>query len=230
MTAATDRGWGRVGRTPTPDRMPSAPRWVRPALPALLVLLLLATATTGCGLSTNDEPEAIDDPQAEPVEAGADAPDLSTVDDSIVVHVWFVRTDDDGETHLVEAERQVPRPPTQRSVLEALIQSPPTDAERDRGITTDIPEDVTVAEPQLRSDGVLIVELSPDFYDLQGETARNAFAQIVFTATGLSQVEMVQFERDGEPFSAVDGDGQSRTVPLTRKSYEELSPAGAQSS
>jgi spore germination protein GerM len=209
MTAATDRRRGR-------------------GLPVLVVLLLLAT-TAACGLSTNDEPEAIDDPQTEPVEAGADAPDLSTVDDTTTVHVWFVRTDEDGETHLVEAERFVPPPPTQRSVLEALIQSPPTDEERNEGTTTYIPEDVTIAEqPDLRSDGVLIVELSPDFYDLQGDTARYAFAQIVFTATGLPHVEMVQFERDGEPFNAVDGEGQSRAVPLTRKSYEELAPTGVE--
>jgi spore germination protein GerM len=188
-----------------------------------LSVLLLAVAT-GCGLSTDDEPEAIDDPASEAIDADAEGPDLGGAESTEVVHVWFLRTDDEGEAHLVEVDRKVPPPATQRRVLEALIQESPTDAERDDGISTAIPGDITINEsPDLRSDRVLIVELSADFYDLQGDTARNAFAQIVFTATGLPGVEMVQFERDGEVFRAVDGDGQSREV-LSRESYVELSP------
>jgi spore germination protein GerM len=226
MTAATDRGAERVGRTHSHGQRGRL-RWTaRPGL--LVVATLLVVAATGCGLSTNDQPEAIDEPQSEPIDTDAGAPDLSTVDGAETVKVWFLSTDDEGEVHLVEVERQVAQPATVRSLLEVLIAEPPDDEERDAGISTGIPESVTVAEePDLRSDGVLTVELSEEFYDLQGETARNAFAQIVFTATGFTatgfpDIEMVQFERDGEPFSAVDGDGQSRAGPLSRASYRGL--------
>jgi spore germination protein GerM len=189
---------------------------------ALALSVLLVAVAAGCGLSTNDEPEAIDDPVPEPVDADTEAPDLGGVDGTQPASVWFLSTGEDDETRLIEVERRVSPPPTPRQVLEALIQESPTDAERADGISTDIPDDVTIDEPpDLRSDGVLIVELSPEFYDLQGERARNAFAQIVFTATGLPEVRMVQFERDGEVFNAVDGDGQSRAV-LSRESYAEL--------
>jgi spore germination protein GerM len=138
--------------------------------------------------------------------------------------VWFLRTDGEGESHLVPVERKVPPPATQSRLLEVLVQEPPTDPERDDGISTAIPDGVTLdEEPDLRSDGVLIVKLSPDFYDLQGDTARNAFAQVVFTATSRPEVDMVQFERNGEVFRAVDGDGQSREV-LSRESYKDLGP------
>jgi spore germination protein GerM len=191
---------------------------------ALALSVLLLAGVTGCGLSTNDEPEAIDDPVPEPADSGSESADLGGADSTEVVQVWFLRTDDEGESHLVGVERKVPPPATQSRVLDVLIQEPPTDRERDDGISTAIPDDVTLnEEPELRSDHTLIVELSPDFYDLQGDTARNAFAQVVFTATGLPGVDMVQFERDGEVFRAVDGEGQSREV-LSRESYVELRP------
>ena len=194
---------------------------------ALLVLLVAAIAG-GCGLSTNDKPETIkDNVPPDLLDTETATPD-TPIGSTESVKVWFLRTDRLGDTRLVERERLVPRPATQVSVLESLIQDPPTDVERTGGISTAIPEDVTLAgQPRLRSsegDGVLTVALSDDFYDLQGETARNAFAQIVFTATELPGVDKVQFERDGEVFNAVDGDGQSRRDPLSRDSYDKLRP------
>jgi spore germination protein GerM len=209
------------------------PRRRRPALVRawgvwVALLVLLVTAAGGCGLSTNDEPETIkDNVPPDLLDTETATPD-TPIGSTESVKVWFLRTDRLGDTRLVERERLVPRPATQVSVLESLIQDPPTDVERAGGISTDIPEDVTLTgQPQLSSSdgqGVLTVALSDDFYDLQGETARNAFAQIVFTASELPGVDYVQFERDGEVFNAVDGDGQSRRDPLSTDSYDKLRP------
>jgi spore germination protein GerM len=203
------------------------PRRRRRALvrPWLALLLLVTAVAGGCGLSTNDEPETIkDNVPPDLLDTETATPD-TPIGSTESVKVWFLRTDR-LNTRLVERERLVPRPATQVSVLESLIQDAPTDVERTGGISTAIPEDVTLAgQPRLSSsDGVLTVPLSDNFYDLQGETARNAFAQIVFTATELPGVEKVQFERDGEVFNAVDGEGQSRRDPLSRDSYDELRP------
>jgi spore germination protein GerM len=192
---------------------------------AVLLVLLLAAAAGGCGLSTNDEPETIkDNVPPDLLDSEAATPEVAP-GETETVKVWFLDTDDQGETRLVARERLVPRPATQVSVLESLIQDPPNDVERTLGMSTDIPDDVTLTDqPRQRTDGVLIVNLSDDFYDLQGETARNAFAQIVYTATELPGVGKVQFERDGEVFNAVDGEGQSRSDPLSRDSYRNLAP------
>jgi spore germination protein GerM len=191
---------------------------------AVLLVLLVAVAT-GCGLSTNDEPETIkDNVPPDLLDTESATPDTST-GTTESVEVWFLGADDQGDTRLSGRERQVPIPATQVSVLEALIQDPPNGFERSLGYTTAVPEDVTLTDqPRLRSDGVLIVNLSDAFYDLQGETARNAFAQIVYTATGLQGVDSVQFELDGEVFNAVDGDGVARSDPLSRGSYAKLRP------
>jgi spore germination protein GerM len=192
------------------------------------LLVLLVALAAGCGLSTNDEPETIkDNVPPDLLDTESATPD-TTATNTESVTVWFLRPDDQGDTRLSKRERQVPLPATQVSVLESLIQDPPNGVERSLGYTTAIPEDVTVTEqPQQRSDGVLTVNLSDDFYDLQGESARNAFAQIVFTATELTGVDSVQFERDGEVFNAVDGEGQSTSAPLSRSSYDELRPEPA---
>ena len=212
MTTAVDEHF--------PRRRRGAP--VR-AVAALLVLLVTA-ATGGCGLSTNDEPETIkDNVPPDLLDTETAAPDTPT-GDTEAVKVYFLTTDDQGDAHVVDADRFVVRPATPLSVLESLIKDAPTELERVGGISTAIPDDVTVSQPRQRSDGVLIVDLSDNFYDLQGETARNAFAQIVFTATELPGVTMVQFERDGEVFNAVDGAGQSRRDPLSRASYAKLQP------
>jgi hypothetical protein len=221
MSAATDEHLHPPRRRGAPGRAAAA-----------LALLVAAAVTGGCGLSTNDEPETIRDnvPPDLLDEAESASPGEAT-EDTETAFVWFLNTDSETDTYLVRAERQVPRPATQTNVLETLITEPPSEMERLDGISTDVPEDVTLtATPRQTSGGVLIVDLSEDFYELQGETARNAFAQIVFTATGLPGVDEVQFQRDGEVFNAVDGDGQSRRDPLGRNDFDKLQLAVAESS
>jgi spore germination protein GerM len=196
---------------------------------AALVLLVMAAATgAGCGLSTNDEPETIKDnvpPDLLDTETATPETPAGGSTETETVNVWFLRTDNEGETRVTRRPRLVPRPATQIQVLETLIKEPPVEMERLGGIFTAIPEDVTVTEqPERRSDGVLIVSLSDDFYDLQGETARNAFAQIVFTASELPGITAVQFQRDGEVFYAVDGQGQSSRAPLSPGSFGNMLP------
>jgi spore germination protein GerM len=196
---------------------------------ALLLVLLVSAATAGCGISTNDEPETIkenvppdllDTETAAPETPGGSA-------ETETVNVWFLRTDREDEARVTPRPRQVPRPATQMNVLETLIKDPPIEMERLGGIFTAIPEEVTVTRQPQQRDGVLVVSLSDDFYDLQGETARNAYAQIVFTATELPGVRAVQFLRDGEVFNAVDGQGQSSREPLSRVSFRNLRPENA---
>jgi len=215
--------------TAADDKRPARRRRALARAAGAVSVLVVVAALGACGLSTNDEPETIkDNVPPDLLDTEAATPDNPTGEstETETVEVWFLTTDASGDTRVVKRPRQVPRPATQIQVLETLITEPPTGFERAGGITTDIPEDVTVTDtPRLRSDdGVLIVNLSDAFYDLQGETARNAFAQVVFTATELPNVTSVQFERDGEVFNAVDGEGQSSREPLGRRSFAKLAP------
>jgi spore germination protein GerM len=213
--------------TAADDEHPARGRRALVRAAGALAALLVTAALGACGLSTNDEPETIkDNVPPDLLDTETAAPEASADDstETETVEVWFLQTDALGETRLIKRPRQVPRPATPIQVLETLITEPPTGFERAGGITTDIPDDVTVTDtPRLRTeDGVLIVNLSDAFYDLQGETARNAFAQIVYTATELPNVNRVQFERGGEVFSAVNGDGQSTRAPLGPTDFANL--------
>jgi spore germination protein GerM len=112
---------------------------------------------------------------------------------------------------------------TAARLLEALIEQPPNEAERTDGIATRVPDNARVdGRPERTETGVLEVNLSENFYDLQGEASRLAFAQVVFTATGLDGVSSVRFLVNGRPAGVVDGDGQSRDGPVDRTAYRSL--------
>jgi spore germination protein GerM len=199
----------------------------------LLALLTgLAGVMGGCGLTTNDEPEPlaredVPDDLLDPAGAGSQ-PEPTVVGEEVTTAsatVYFLRGDDSGAFALVPANRQVASPVTAARRLEALIQMPPNQLERDGGIATRVPEAArVVGRPQVTEAGVLQVNLSENFYDLQGEASRLAFAQVVFTATEIDGVSSVRFLVNDRPAGVVDGDGQSRDGPVDRTAYRSLQP------
>ena len=214
-------GWCRITWRTSPRRRA---RWI------LASALVVGIATTGCGISTDETPEQLASdalPQdlqptgsTTTTTAPADAAEVESVG------VWFLRGAGD-DARLVRARREVPGPATVRIVLEALFNQPPNETEREAGISSAIPPDTTIEDSSLNGD-VLVLELSENFYDLEGDPSRNAFAQIVYTATGLSDVQLVQFAVDGELVEARDGSGEDQIGPLGRNDYANLDPVGNQ--
>lgn len=209
-------GWCRVTCRTSPRRRA---RWI------LAFALAVGVATTGCGISTDETPEQLASealPQdlqptgSTTTTAPADAAEVESVG------VWFLRGAGD-DARLVRARREVPGPATVRIVLEALFNQPPNETERQAGISSAIPPDTTIEDSSLNGD-VLVLELSENFYDLEGDPSRNAFAQIVYTATGLSDVQLVQFALEGELVEARDGGGEDQIGPLGRNDYANLDP------
>jgi spore germination protein GerM len=202
--------------------------WPRRA--AVLVALLACVVAPGCGLTTNDEPEQLaqeDVPDDLLDPAGtSEQPEPPVVGEEVstdTVTVYFLRADDSDAFVMVPVQRQVASPVTAARTLEALIQLPPDQFERDDGIATRVPEDArVVGRPERTDAGVLEVNLSENFYDLQGEASRLAFAQVVFTATEIDGVSSVRFLVNGRNAGVVDGDGQSRSGPVDRDAYRSL--------
>jgi spore germination protein GerM len=139
----------------------------------------------------------------------------------VVVDAWYLRTTEDRTT-LQPVQRRVTPPATAAARLEALLAGPTTQ-ENGAGISTAIPSGTTLSERPREVGNVLTVSLSRQFYDdLRGESARNAFAQVVFTATEIAGVDSVQFVLDREPFPAIDGQREQRNGPLGRDDYQSL--------
>ena len=195
----------------------------RSAATALLALGIVA----GCGLSPNDEPQAIPPENLPPGLIEPDPVTSTTLRESpgtTSVPVYFlVRVGD--ETSLTEVDREVTEAGSPSARLGALLTEPTAD-ETEAGITTAIPADlILVSEPVLDEDtGVLTVNLSSELNVIQGAELTRAVAQIVYTATELDDVLGVRFLVDGEPTQVPDDDGVESAGAVGRADYRSLAP------
>ncbi|MGH9212673.1 MAG: GerMN domain-containing protein [Acidimicrobiales bacterium] len=191
----------------------------------------LALVLTGCGVSTNDEPQAIprENVPADLLDAdvGRQGDDLEVEGtDAEQVQVWFL-VEDDEITQLHEVNRRVPWPAQAARRLDLLIgpRSGPTDEEREAGISTAIPPDARLTALPTQDGPVLEVSLSNDFYVRGGNNFIKAVAQLVFTAADIPGVEAVRFiSETGEEIPVLDGDGESQDEPVTPDDYANLDP------
>jgi spore germination protein GerM len=189
---------------------------------ALALVLVALMAASGCGLGANDDPQPLDRDNVPrgALDEGEEAQLPSG--DTTEVTVYFFQTDESGTSRLVPRAREVLWPADAETRIQALLTQPPDDVEQTDGISTFVPEDASIlSRPRLQG-GVLVVNLSENFYNLQGDSSRNAFAQLVYTATEVPGVTAVRFQQDGRTFEALDGDGRARTGPVGRDAYRNL--------
>jgi spore germination protein GerM len=190
-------------------------RHVRTALcSAALAAVTLAAA--GCGIPTDDNPRAISRENVPD-----DAVDASTEDTAsqgtVAVPISLVRSPDDPR--LVDVERRVPvtspaTGPDPAAVLETLLRATPNAQERSDGITNLIPQDTRLASQPELARGTLVVDLTTEIFDVEGENQRAAFGQIVCTANAIAGVDSVRFLVQGEP-RAVQVDSGANDGPVT---------------
>lgn len=191
----------------------------------LLHVALAAGALAGCGISADDEPAAIA-PDNLPPDLLDPNPTSSTTlppGETVPVTVYLIGESGEGP-RLVAVRREVSDPSVAGQRLRAVIDAQPSREEQDEGLTNPIPEDVELLGAVLdRETGQLVVDLSPDFFDFEGEAVINAFAQMVFSAAELDGVRTLSFEVAGEPIPATDGDG-SQTNAVDTGDYRSLRP------
>lgn len=183
---------------------------------ATLVGALLVTIA-GCGLSADQEPQAITSELLEPTETTTPATTGATTPATVYL---LVREGD--ATMLAEVQRPVEDPSRAADRIEAVLE-PVSPEEQARGFVSSIPADTVLLDTELDEDsGELVVDLSGALFDVQGKELANAFAQLVLTATEIDGVESVRFEVDGEPYRAPNADGIEQEGAVTAADYASL--------
>jgi Sporulation and spore germination len=166
-----------------------------------VVVAVCAALLAACGLPKDRNPREI---AADKIPSGLIGPSTTTQADANVpggsdVTLYFV----DGAKL-----RKVPRTAQRRDVREVLDQLVQGLGDRDPlGITTAIPKDTKVIDTQFEGQN-LVVTLSNEMLNVQSTEQRNAFAQLVYTASDLG----VQ----GVIFRVLDSSGNPEDVqPVT---------------
>jgi spore germination protein GerM len=174
--------------------------------------------TSGCGVQASEQAST-----AGPGEVPFDllSPETSTTSTTLPeltsteVVVWFVAHD-----RLIALERTVPSPASVGRVLEALITGP-TDGEAALGVRSALTG--LGVRAAAASAGVATIELTSDFAEAPTREQLYALGQLVYTATGLRNVEVVTFEIDGTRVEVPRADGSLSDRPVTRADYASLS-------
>jgi spore germination protein GerM len=187
-------------------------RWAR-AMASVVGLAVVG----GCGIPIDAQPRDIG---SKPPESVPQAVAAATTDTG--PRVYFLITPDNRQNdRLAPVSRDVAPDPA--AVLDQLFKGvSPEEATR---LRTAIPNDTRlVAPPQLRSDGVLVVDVSDAFFKSTGDLQIKAVAQIVFTTSDLGGVQRVKIEVDGRSYPWPRGDGTLADDAVTRYDYPELDP------
>jgi spore germination protein GerM len=180
----------------------------------LVPMLITVLALTGCSIqpaaSPSDLPAERADVFGEP-ETGDEAAGSNRI-------YLLAPNDPDAPQRLRAVQRDVLATP--ESVLESLFAGPNA-AERDAQLDTAIPADVQLLSARPVGQ-LLTVDLSGSFDELTPDGLRLAVAQIVSTATDVSDIESVQLRIDGEPRVWPLGNGELTERPLTTYDYPGL--------
>jgi hypothetical protein len=135
------------------------------------------------------------------------------------VRAYFLRDERVGPT-----ARQATGEAVAAGALEGLLTGP-TETEQQMGFSSAIPAGTELLGVVIE-DGVATVDLSAEFGSGGGSASMmGRVAQVVFTLTQFPTVDAVSFELDGEPVTALGGEGLLLEEPQTRADWEDLTPA-----
>ena len=216
-------------------RPPLLLRCRRDAVRWLATLALAAVASSGCGLPTDENAQAIDPEELpETLRPGFTATTTTTVPAPLTVSrpVYLLTNPQDIErTIVVEVERQVDRNATLADVLATLFGEATLAEESDAGYfnTLELFEilSATVIDGVATVD---VVHLSPEGEDSapSADEMRFAAAQIVFTASATDDVDGVRILLDGDEVSVPTSDADAEPGSVLRISaYEQFQPSFA---
>lgn len=186
----------------------------------LAAIVMALAAMAACGVQDDSQPRALPAEDV-PFDLLAPAETVPEADEGegVTSTVWFV----DNEGQLARARRSLDPPVTVEAILQALLDGV-TDPEADNGLRSNISSGTELLSVRGPDDGLVTVNLSGEFLTVSRELQRLALAQVVFTATGLPNVDRVLFQFDGEP-AEVPGAGEELTsAPLRRSDFTQFDP------
>jgi spore germination protein GerM len=193
---------------------------------AIVLALAAIVATAACGVTANDEPQAI---AADKVPAELLDPDPATsttvpqAGGTTPVSVYLLEETTDG-VRLVAVER-VTQAGGPANRLAALFDGP-TEEETDQGIVSAIPTSTELLEVRTDDEtGEVVIDLS-EFPPIEGAALAQAYAQMVWTATGEGSggFNRVRFLVEGEPITVPDDDSAEQEGAVQRADYLSLEP------
>ncbi len=179
------------------------------------LVLVGVVALAGCAVGPQDEARSIE----VNVDAGlVDGPaaDASAEEESVAASVYLVR-----DNRLIHVTRAVAGTAPDLESVVAEAAAGPTSAEARAGIWNAIPAPSSVQGTRLNG-SVAEVDLSPDFAAIGGRDEILAIAQLVLSATSLSEVDAVTFSLNGAETDVPRADGALVSRPLTTEDYREL--------
>ena len=186
----------------------------------VVVAIAGVLALAACGVQEDSDPRPM---AADEIPFGLLAPATSVSmpenDEGTEVTVWLV----DNAGLLSRARRPVEPPIGPTDVIEALLAGV-TDAEADAGLRTNIPPGTELLGVDGPNEGLVTIDLSGEFLTVERELQRLALAQVVFTVTGLANVDRVLFEFDGEPAEVPGRNDELTSEPLRRADFEQFDP------
>lgn len=204
-------------------------------LVAVLALVLAAcgggtvdtTSTTGDTTTTTTGPTTTTTEPATTTTTGATTTTTAPVA-TVSVPVFFMADGGDSPERpgpfLVSVYRAVVDDggPAAQAVR-ALVEGP-TDAEREAGISSAVPEDTELLGITIE-DGRAVVDLSGDFEQGGGSLSMFArLAQLTATLTSFDTVDGVELRLDGEPVDVFSGEGILLDDPMTLLGFQDLLP------
>ena len=189
---------------------------------AVVAVTALAAVLAACGVQEDRVPRPMAE---EEVPFALLAPATSIAEpspgdgDGVRSTIWFV--DNDGL--LARSRRMIEEPVNVADVVRALLE-PVTEAEAAAGLRSNIPPGTELLGIDGPTEGLVTLDLSDEFLTITGQLQRLAVAQVVFTVTGLANVDRVLFEFDGRP-AELPGRGDELTDrPLSRSDFSQFDP------
>jgi spore germination protein GerM len=181
----------------------------------LIGVVALVGVLGACGVQGDDHPRKVasQDVPFDLLASGTQSAPAQA-DQGVGRTLWFV----DNSGFLARGQRQLAMPVTPSDILTALLQGV-TDAEANNGLRSNIPSGTKLLGVDGPSEDLVTVNLSGEILTVSREQQRLALAQVVYTVTGLPNVDRVLFEFDGKP-TQVPGRGDELTAdPLTRDDF-----------
>lgn len=190
------------------------------------IVIVLVAGITACGQGDGAQP----DPSPTPTETGAGPspspspsppPASPTADpqDTTTFSVYFLR----GEK-LGVAERRVPRTAGVAMAAMRALTGGPNEIEREAGLRSAVPDGTQVRGIRI-DDGVALVDLSSRFASGGGSLSMRArVTQVVYTLTQFPTVDSVRFALDGQPVTAIGGEGVDVGRPQRRADWVDFEP------
>lgn len=209
-------------------------------------LLTLAMLAAGCGITRSDQPPGASTPppsvlptmspsggpatspstvpseSAAPSGSAAAAPSTSpsATPNEASLAVYLLR----GE-YVATARRPIAGAAgSPQTAIEELLLGP-TSEEKTAGLHTQIPTGAQLRSLKIEN-GLATIDLSGAFAaGIDATEDRARVAQVVFTLTQFPTVDGVAIRLDGTPLVFRNGEGKEQTRPLTRRAFEEITPA-----